>query len=123
MYTKSIPHFNKLLYTFCIQILTASIVLLILHTKCIQMFGEMWDTFCKHLVYILYTFCIHLVQFLYTKCTHDFHVGYYQTKENTFSEFMSNITSTLKELLPNNTTHFSRHQAIQHFHRVPSKLN
>ena len=28
---------------------------------------------------------------------------------------MSNITGTLKELLPNNTTHFSRHQAILTF--------
>ena len=33
MYTKCIPHFNKLLYTFCVQNLV-SIVLLILYTKC-----------------------------------------------------------------------------------------
>ena len=55
--------FNKLLYTFCIQNL-AAIVLLIWHTKCIQKFVEMRDTFCIHLVN---TSCIHLVQFLYTK--------------------------------------------------------
>ena len=41
MYTKCIPHFNKLLYTFCIQNL-AGIVLLILYTECIQRFVEMW---------------------------------------------------------------------------------
>ena len=41
--------------------------------------------------------------------------SYYQTKLNTFSEFISNITGTLKELLPNSTTHFSRHQAILTF--------
>ena len=60
---------------------------------------------------------------------------YYQTKVNKFSGFISKITGTLRkllqqyytlfrissntdifqELLPNNTTHFSRHQAIQTF--------
>ena len=47
MYTKYIPHFDKLLLTFCIQNLAAA-VLLILYTKCIQKFAEMWDTFCIH---------------------------------------------------------------------------
>ena len=42
-------------------------------------------------------------------------VSYYQTRVNTFSEFISNITGTLRELLANNTTHFSRHQAILTF--------
>ena len=42
-------------------------------------------------------------------------VSYYQTRVNTFSEFISNITGTLRELLPNNTTHFSRHLAILTF--------
>ena len=41
--------------------------------------------------------------------------SYYQTRVNTFSEFISNITGTLMELLPNNTTHFFRHQAILTF--------
>ena len=41
--------------------------------------------------------------------------SYYQTRVNTFSEFISNITGTLRELLPNNTTHFSRYQAILTF--------
>ena len=63
-----IPHFDKLLYTFCIQNL-ADIVLLILYTKCIQKLVEMWYTFCTHFAYIS---CIHLVQFLYTKCIHSF---------------------------------------------------
>ena len=71
--------------------------------------------------------------------------SYYTTRVNTFSEFISNITGTLRELLANNTTHFSRHQAILTFSesycqtilhtfpeltsnntdifRVPSKLN
>ena len=60
---------------------------------------------------------------------------YYQTKVNKFSEFILKITGTLRkllqqyyilfqissntdifqELLPNNTTHFSRHQAILTF--------
>ena len=38
--------------------------------------------------------------------------SYYQTRVNKFSKFISNITVTLMELLPNNTTHFSRHQVI-----------
>ena len=42
-------------------------------------------------------------------------VSYYQTRVNTFSEFISNITGTLRELLPNNTTQFFRHQAILTF--------
>ena len=42
-------------------------------------------------------------------------MSYYQTRVNTFSEFISNITGTLRELLANNTTHFSRHQAILTF--------
>ena len=41
--------------------------------------------------------------------------SYYHTRENKFSEFMSNITGTLLELLLNNTTHFSRHQTILTF--------
>ena len=67
MYTKCLyifkikctPHFNKLLYTFCIQNL-ADIDLWILYTKCIQKLVK-----CG----------IHLVQFLYTKCIHSFRVG------------------------------------------------
>ena len=42
MYTKCIPNF-------------AAIVILILYTKCIQKFVEMWDTFCIHFVYKMYT--------------------------------------------------------------------
>ena len=64
MYTKCIPHFDKLLYAFCIQILVG-IVLLILYTKCIQKFVEIWDTFCIHLVYILHT---SVVNILYNFC-------------------------------------------------------
>ena len=41
--------------------------------------------------------------------------SYYQTRVNTFSEFISNITDTFRELLLNNTTHFSRHKAILTF--------
>ena len=36
--------------------------------------------------------------------------NYYQTGANKFSEFISNITETFKQLLPNNTKHFSKHQ-------------
>ena len=68
MYTKCIPHFDKLLYTLCIQNLTA-IVRIILYTKCILKFVEMWNTFC---IYIPCISCIHLAQFLYIKCIHDF---------------------------------------------------
>ena len=39
-------------------------------------------------------------------------IGYYQIRVNTFSEFISNITGTSRELLPNNATHFSRHQSV-----------
>ena len=41
--------------------------------------------------------------------------SYYQTKVDTFSEHISNITDTFRELLPNNSTHFSRHQTIATF--------
>ena len=41
--------------------------------------------------------------------------SYYQRRVNKFSEFISNITGTLIELLPNNTTHFSRRQATLTF--------
>ena len=44
-----------------------------------------------------------------------FTIGYYQTRVNTFSEFISNITDSFRELLPNDTTHFSRHQIIVKF--------
>ena len=60
--------------------------------------------------------------------------SYYQIRANTFSEFISNITDTFRELLSNNMTHFSRHQTIltfdlfrahvkqySHFHRVITK--
>ena len=43
LYTKCIPHFDKLRFTFCLQNL-AGIVLLILYTKCIQTFVQMWYT-------------------------------------------------------------------------------
>ena len=52
-----------------IQILTA-IVLLILHTKCIQKFVKMWDTFWIHLVYILYTSIVYI---LYNFCIQNVH--------------------------------------------------
>ena len=45
------------------------------------------------------------------------------TTRDTFSDFKSNNTDTCMELLPNNTTHFSRQQTILNFQRVPSKLN
>ena len=73
LYKKCIPHFDKLFYTFCIQNL-AAVVLLILYTKYIKKFVEMWDTFCIYFVYFLYIFCIYLVQFLYTKCIQSFRV-------------------------------------------------
>ena len=52
MYTKCIPHFDKLLYTFNIQN-QKNYGSLILYTKCMQKFVKMWDTICIH------TFCIH----------------------------------------------------------------
>ena len=63
LYTKCIPHFDKLLSTFCIQNL-AGIVLLTLYTKCLQKFVEMWHTFCIHQ---LYTSCTVLVYKMYTQ--------------------------------------------------------
>ena len=65
LYTKCIPHIDKLLYTFQTQNL-AAIILLTLYTKRRQKFVEMWNTFC-----------IHLVQFLYPKCIHSFCAGDY----------------------------------------------
>ena len=70
MYTKCISHFNKLLYTFCIQNL-ADIVLFILYTKCIQKLVKMWYAFCIHFVYILYTSVVYIlynfhIQIVYT---------------------------------------------------------
>ena len=86
LYTKCIPHFDKLLYTFCIQNL-AAIVPLILYTKYIQTFVEICYTFCIHFVYIS---CMHLVQFLYTKYIHSFSVGV--GKELSTSTGVSGIT-------------------------------
>ena len=54
MYTKCIPHFDKLLYKFCIQN-SAAIVLSILYTKCLQKSVEIWDILWIHFGYILYT--------------------------------------------------------------------
>ena len=39
-----------------------------------------------------------------------FSESYYQTRINTFSEFISDITDIFRKLLPNNTTRFSRRQ-------------
>ena len=64
LYTKCISHFDKLLYTFCIQN-SVAIVLLILYTKCIQKFVKMWYTFCIHFAYILYTSVVFI---LYNFC-------------------------------------------------------
>ena len=62
LYTKCIPHFNKLFYTFCVQNL-ASIVLLILYTKC------MYTKVCWNVVYILYNQLYRSCTiFLYTQC-------------------------------------------------------
>ena len=97
LYTKCIPHFNKLLYTFCIQNL-ADIVLLTLYTKCIQKLVEMWYTFCIHFVYIS---CIHLVQLLYTKYIHSFCVGafcFFSLKQENLAENFS-IPVSLVDLL------------------------
>ena len=33
----------------------------ILYTKCIQEFVEMWNTFCKHFVYILYASIVYIL--------------------------------------------------------------
>ena len=41
--------------------------------------------------------------------------SYHQIRVNTFSEFISNITDSFRELLPNNITHISRHQTIMTF--------
>ena len=51
--------------------------------------------------------------------------SYWQTILHTFPELTSNHTDISKELLANNTTHFSRVYTKQywHFQRVPSKLN
>ena len=43
--------------------------------------------------------------------------SYYQTRVNTFSEFISNITGTLRMLFPNNTTYFSRAYIKQYIFR------
>ena len=65
---QNVACFTKLLYKFCMQNL-AGIVLLILYTKCIQMFVKIWYAFCINceyilyasVVYILYNFCIQKV--------------------------------------------------------------
>ena len=67
--TKCIPNFGKLLYTFCLQKLAAT-VLLILHRKYIQKFVEMWYTFVLHFVFILYTSVAYI---LYNFCIQNAH--------------------------------------------------
>ena len=64
MHRKCIPHFDKLLHTFCIQNL-ATILLLILYKKSIHKFIEMLNTFCIHLVYILYTSVVYILYNFY----------------------------------------------------------
>ena len=64
LYTKCIPHFDKLLYTFCMQNL-AAIFLLIFYTKCVQNFVEIWYTFCIHQFYTSCTICAYK---MYTVC-------------------------------------------------------
>ena len=61
-----------------------------------------------------------LFQSLMPNNTHTFR-SYHQTRVNPFSEFISNITGTLRKLLPNNTTHFSRHQVILTFYKSYSQ--
>ena len=62
------PHFHKRLYTFCIHNL-AGIFLLILYTKGIQMFVEMWYIFCIHSVqlHFVYISCTNVVYKMYTQ--------------------------------------------------------
>ena len=46
---------------------------------------------------------------------HTISESYYHTRINTFQEFISNITDTFWEFLPNNNAHFSRYQTILTF--------
>ena len=74
LYTKSIPHFHNLLYTFCIQN-----VYKMLHSKCIPHFDKLLYTFwiqnladiVLSIVEMWYTFCIPqlCIYQLNTSCT------------------------------------------------------
>ena len=68
MYTKCIqdvykmfPHFDKLLYIICAQILA----------NICQNVGYI---FCTSFIHFVYISCLYLVQFLHAKCIHDIHV-------------------------------------------------
>ena len=54
MYTKCIPHFDKLLFNFVYKIKRTIAAKFCSYTKCIQKFVEMWDTYFvyKHFIYI-----------------------------------------------------------------------
>ena len=71
---KCILHFDKILYIFCIQFLAA--IVLILHTKYIQKFVELWmNTFFIHFIYIsciqiLLNFCIQNVYTIFVWAIH-----------------------------------------------------
>ena len=120
MYTKCIPHSDKLLHIFCLQN-QKNYASKILHTKCIQKFVEVWDAFCiqmwdtfciqmwdKFCIYtnILYTFCtLKFVEMsdtfclytniLYTFCIHQFwstkSVHHKHYVYNLYTKFIQNV--------------------------------
>ena len=101
LYTKCIPPFDKLLYTFCIKN-QKNYTSQILHTKCLQTFVEMWyrcfmQTFFWNVEYILYTnmlytFCIHFVCKMYTRVCRN--MGYILHSNILYTFFIYQFWST-----------------------------
>ena len=87
------------LCTFCIQNSVAVVVLLMLYTKNLQKFVEMWYTSS---IYFVYISCIHLVQFLSTKCVHNFPVGDMKRKEQNIFVILADFLLFYSIKNPNN---------------------
>ena len=58
MHAKCIPHFDKLLYTFCIQNLTGIALLIFVYKMYTKVCRNVVHILYTPVVYILYKFCI-----------------------------------------------------------------
>ena len=84
------PHFDKLVYTFCIQN-SGGIVLLILYGKCTQKFVEMRYTICIHFVYISHTSVVYILHNFCIQTVYTISVcGVYNVIQSLFS-FIKNL--------------------------------
>ena len=77
IYTKYIPHFNKLLHTFLYTKLKELWQLNFVY-KMYTKFVEMWDTFCIQFAYILYNINSDLQKVYITKTVYNLYTKFIQ---------------------------------------------